>query len=493
MFLLRHAVSEETQAWGIEKHGEVLNNMKWFTNISVRAKIFSSFIVIIVLAASVGAFIIYSMMQIDAYYADAVTQAKNMTVQINAGYTDEMMSTADQITAASIEALDKIAEESGANAESKLYISLVLFTLAAIISVIIAMVVSGMISKPLVPLAAFMMKAGTTGDISLETGDVETIGKYSLIHDEIGRTIKGASAFIMHVTDIAHKLAVIADGDFTTDNRTLSENDTMGAAINGLIYKMKDMLAEVSASTLQVSAGAKQVADGAQSLAQGSTEQAASIEELSSAMAEIAHKTKENAETAEKASVLSEAIKGDAQKGSMLMKEMIEAVKEIDLASQSIGKIMKTIDDIAFQTNILALNAAVEAARAGQHGKGFAVVAEEVRSLASKSAEAAKDTGEMIQNTMEKAGLGSRIARDTAISLNEIVAGIAESSALISHIAESSNEQSVSINQVFSGIDQVARVMQSSNATVQESAAASEEMSGQSDVLYNLIEQFKIN
>ena len=174
------------------------------------------------------------------------------------------------------------------------------------------------------------------------------------------------------------------------------------------------------------------------------------------------------------------------------MDGMIRAVKEINDASHSIGNIIKTIDDIAFQTNILALNAAVEAARAGQHGKGFAVVAEEVRNLASKSADAARNTSDMIQDTIEKAELGSRIAGETAESLREIASGINESNQLVVEIARASEEQSLGISQINIGIDQVTQVIQQNSATAEESAAASEEMSGQSDMLKQLIEQFRI-
>jgi methyl-accepting chemotaxis protein len=212
---------------------------------------------------------------------------------------------------------------------------------------------------------------------------------------------------------------------------------------------------------------------------------------LSSSIADISKKTKENAETADRTAKLSDMIRGNAEKGSHQMDEMIAAANDINEASKNIGKIIKTIDDIAFQTNILALNAAVEAARAGQHGKGFAVVADEVRNLATKSAEAAKGTEAMIQNSMEKAELGSRIASETAKSLTEIVSGITESSQLIGEIARSSEEQAMGIEQINIGVDQVAQVIQQNSATAEQNAAASEEMSGQSIILEDLIAQFR--
>jgi methyl-accepting chemotaxis protein len=234
-----------------------------------------------------------------------------------------------------------------------------------------------------------------------------------------------------------------------------------------------------------------QVAAGSQNLAQGSTEQAASVEELSSSVLEVAQKTKENAAMAEKAAMLANDIKISAEKGSNQMNEMMTAVKDINDSSHNISKVIKSIDDIAFQTNILALNAAVEAARAGQHGKGFAVVADEVRNLAAKSAEAAKDTEGLISDSIEKADLGSRIADETAASLMEIVAGIDESSRLMVEIAKSSEEQSDDIVQINKGIEQVAHVTQQNAATAQQSAATSQEMNGQSAMLQNLVSRFE--
>jgi len=368
-------------------------------------------------------------------------------------------------------------------------ITVVILVLAALLIYLFA---TKMISKPLIILSAFMKKAGSTGDITLRPEDVENIGKLAQQNDEIGQTIESSAEFVGHVTEIAEKLETIASGDLTFEVDLLSNADTMGISLKKMVDNLNSMFSEIQASTNQVSTGSKQIADGAQTLAQGSTEQAASIEELSSSIAEIAERTKTNATTADKTAKLSSAIKESAEKGSRQMDEMITAVNEINEASKNIGKIIKTIDDIAFQTNILALNAAVEAARAGQHGKGFAVVAEEVRNLASKSAEAAKDTGAMIQNSMEKAELGSHIAGETAASLTEIVTGVNESTHLIAEIASASEQQSLGIAQINVGIDQVAQVVQQNSATAEESAAASEEMSGQSDMLQQLIGQFKL-
>ena len=364
--------------------------------------------------------------------------------------------------------------------------------LSAVTAVFLGLYLSGLISKPLRPLTTFMVKAAGTGDLFLAQSDKDIIGSMATVKDEIGQVINAAAGFVGRVTEVSQKLETIAGGDLTPEIELLSDRDTMGKSLKYMIDNLNDMFGEINASTGQVSTGSKQVADGAQSLAQGSTEQAASIQELSSSIAEIAQKTKDNQEMADKAALLSGTIMESAERGSRQMDGMIQAVRDINDASNSIGKIIKTIDDIAFQTNILALNAAVEAARAGQHGKGFAVVAEEVRNLAAKSAEAAKDTAGLIENSMEKAELGSRIAGETAESLTEIVSGINESSQLISDIAKSSEEQASGISQINIGIDQVAQVVQQNSATAEESAASSEEMSGQSAILEGLIGQFKL-
>ncbi len=371
-------------------------------------------------------------------------------------------------------------------------ITVVILLIAIIVALFFAFYVSGLISKPVNRMKAIMDQTGSRGDFSLDPAVQARLEHDILVKDEIGQSLLAFKSLFMHIISISQALDKISNNDLTGDIKLLSEQDTLGNSMKKMQDSLNNMFSEINNSTNQVSTGSKQIADGAQSLAQGSTQQAAAVEQLSSSINEIATKTADNAVMAGKAATLSETIRTNAQKGSSQMDQMMVAVKEINEASQSINKVIKVIDDIAFQTNILALNAAVEAARAGQHGKGFAVVAEEVRNLAAKSASAAKDTGSLIANSMEKAQLGARIAEETSASLNDIVKGINESTGIISDIARSSEEQSAGIRQINTGIDQVAQVVQQNSATAEQSAAASEEMSGQSHLLEELVSQFKL-
>ncbi|MDR0946528.1 MAG: methyl-accepting chemotaxis protein [Ruminococcus sp.] len=310
--------------------------------------------------------------------------------------------------------------------------------------------------------------------------------------DETAECAKYLGGVANSLNGIAGILERVADGDLTVKHRAMSDKDVISNSIIKMIDNLNNMFSEIDNAAEQVSLGANQIADASQNLAQGSTEQAATVEELSASIHDVAEKTKKNAMLADDASKMSVSVKLNAEKGASQMSEMTEAVTEINTASQDISKVIKVIDDIAFQTNILALNAAVEAARAGEAGKGFAVVADEVRNLASKSAAAAKETGALIENSMKKAELGSSIASATAVSLAEIVDGINKSTDLIAAIADSSKQQSNAIEQINDGINQVSDVVQKTSATAEECAASAEELNAQSSILNQHVSRFTL-
>lgn len=286
----------------------------------------------------------------------------------------------------------------------------------------------------------------------------------------------------------------MADGDLdiTIDIETKDEVGILAEAFRKMADSINEVLTNINMAAEQVSTGSKQVADSSIALSQGATEQASSVEELTASLEEIAQQTRLNAQNADEANKLAEQAKENAVEGNSQMNEMLKAMDEINNSSNNISKIIKVIDEIAFQTNILALNAAVEAARAGQHGKGFAVVAEEVRNLAARSANAAKETTDMIEGSIKKVEGGTKIANQTADALNKIVQGVSKVAGIVGNIAVASNEQALGISQVNQGIMQVSEVVQNNSATSQESAAASEELSSQAEMLKNQVAKFKL-
>ncbi len=316
-------------------------------------------------------------------------------------------------------------------------------------------------------------------------------GDHAAIKNAINTTIKAISGYIRETAEILNKMS---DGNLDLQITSDFKGDfvSMKNAINNILDSLNEVLGEINMSSEQVATGSQQVAQSSQALSQGSTIQASSIQQITASMTEISEQTKDNAINASKANEFSNSAKDAAANGNEQMVEMVSAMRDINESSANISKIISVIDDIAFQTNILALNAAVEAARAGQHGKGFAVVAEEVRNLAARSANAAKETTDMIENSVKKVDKGMNIAEDTAKALVDIVAGVSKAADLVADIAYASNEQATAISQINEGIFQVSQVTQNNTATAEESAAASEEMTSQAQMLKEMVSKFRL-
>ena len=284
----------------------------------------------------------------------------------------------------------------------------------------------------------------------------------------------------------------VAQGNLCVEAVSQSESDLLGNSLDEMVSKNRSTLSHISNAAFQVSTSSSEVADASEALAQGSTEQASAIEEITASISDVAGKTKENASEASNAADLVEHALVNVHKGNEQMNDMVSAMKDINDASENISKIIKVIDDIAFQTNILALNAAVEAARAGEAGKGFAVVAEEVRNLAAKSATAASETAELIEDSIQKVSAGSQIAEDTADALAEITKAVEESEVIIQGISEASNYQATAIAQINQAIDQVSQVVQNNSATSEQCAAASIELSNQANRMQELLSTYHL-
>lgn len=316
-------------------------------------------------------------------------------------------------------------------------------------------------------------------------------GQFRTLVDAVNETSRSLKAIIDEVTGV---LTRMAGGDFSLEKIQdyNGEFKSVSDALNSILDSLNGLFGSVNETASQVASGSAQVSQGSQQLSEGATEQASSVEELSSNVSGITDQTKNNAANANNANSLVSDVMERASAGSEQMRNMVTSVEKIRESSQNISKIIKVIDDIAFQTNILSLNAAVEAARAGQYGKGFAVVAEEVRNLASKSAEAARRTTDLIEDTVNNVESGTSVARDAASAFEGIAEGVTKVASIMAAITDATNDQAQSIVQIQKSLDQVSKVIQTNSATSEESAAASEELSGQAAVLKDQIAKFSL-
>lgn len=395
-------------------------------------------------------------------------------------------------------AVNNMTQNSHDRYDSAMVMLNIFFAVAIIVSVVAFVITLGialsLTSNILTPVRKIeaAMKEVVKGNLSAEI-DYASKDEFGSMASSMAEVTGGLSAIIK---DIEMILTAMAGGDFATQSsdrsRYIGDYQKILQAMRGIKSSMNATMTTLNQSAEQVSSGSDQVSSGAQALSQGATEQASSVEELAASINEISGHINRNAESANEASDKASEVGDEAGESNRRMQDMLSAMSDISNSSDEIGKIIKTIEDIAFQTNILALNAAVEAARAGAAGKGFAVVADEVRNLAAKSADASKNTAVLIENSLHAVDNGKKIADETAKSLEKVMTGIQEATTMMDSIAKASKEQAEAITQITVGIDQISSVVQTNSATAEESAAASEELSSQAQILKDLVRKFKL-
>ncbi len=324
-----------------------------------------------------------------------------------------------------------------------------------------------------------------------EASSSSNLKNFAVEKEKSDKSANKLNSFFAHIDEI---MGGVVKGNLSRQITFEAEGElaSLKESINATLKMLAETLMQVQTAANEINSGTSQVSSAAQTLANGSTEQAASIEEISSSMTEIGAKAKTNNENAQQAQALSSQTAEAAEKGNNQMEAMLVSMEKINSTSTNVSKVIKVIDEIAFQTNLLALNAAVEAARAGKYGKGFAVVAEEVRNLAGRSAEAARDTTELIETSMSEVESGVKNADQTAEILKSFVESIEKMADFVGEIAAASHEQASGANEVNKGLNQVNTVVQQNSTISEETASASEELSSQADILMNLMGQFQL-
>lgn len=364
--------------------------------------------------------------------------------------------------------------------------------LFAAFMLVLAVLVGNRIAHPIVKLSKSVerMSQGAL-DEKITVKDQTEIGALAHSLESLGEQLKNYKLYIGEISQVLNQMSE-GELSISLQHEYNGEFACIKAALNALSGKLTDLIGNIQTSSERVSEFAGNVANSAQSLSQGSIEQAGSIEQLSERIRAISDHVEKSAENTKLANAEAHSTQGEVEKADQQMQKMQKAMEEISDKSGEISKIIKTIDDIAFQTNILALNAAIEAARAGSYGKGFAVVADEVGNLAQKSADAAKDTTTLIEETVRAVEEGAKLAEHTAVSLQHVVKGSGQVNDLVNEIAKATEEQAKAVSDVREGINSISDVVQRNTATAEESGAASEELNREAKALEKQVAEFKI-
>ncbi len=345
------------------------------------------------------------------------------------------------------------------------------------------------------PVAELSQAATNIADGALDqTIHYRSSDELGVLADDFNKVTVRLRDYVTYINEIAKTLREIAGGNlaFTLEQEYDGEFSKIKDSLDEISLQLNGVMGQLHAASLDVAAGAKQISNGAIELSQGSTEQASEVEALAKHINSVSESVGQIAKGAQQANHIAQEVKGGLMESSEKMQNMTEIIQKISHRSNEINRIVKTIEDIAFQTNILALNAAVEAARAGEAGKGFAVVADEVRMLAGKSSSAAKETTMLLSQTVESMEEGTRAAQDTSESMLAVVARADEMSRLIDSIAAYTQEQSANTREITQGVAQISTVVQTNVATAESSAGASEELSGQATLLKEMVARFRL-
>lgn len=416
-------------------------------------------------------------------------EAVNVLENEYAAKSDEVVKMILSIT----DAQNQRAEEQASTALKTKNRSMATVLIMSILSIIFATIIGIIITRSIVkPISEVETVAKEMADGNLKSTILyESKDEVGLLAESMRSSMGTLKTYI---NDISRVTSEMANGNFdiVPSQPYVGDFKVIQDSLEKLIFQMSSTLSQISTASDQVSIGAEQVSSSAQALAQGATEQASASEELASAINEITSKVNQNAQNSIKANEMANKSTIAITNSNEQMQTLVSAMNDINNKSGEISKIIKTIEDIAFQTNILALNAAVEAARAGESGKGFAVVADEVRNLAIKSSDAAKNTTSLIESSITSVNSGVKLADQTAEELIVVVNISKDTAELIAEIAKATNEQAISLSQVSTGVEQISAVVQTNSATSEESAAASEELSGQANFMRDLISGFKI-